>query len=233
MKLTVSEAAKLLSTTDAAIYRWVKQEAIPCHRINDSFRFHKAELLEWATGRGHPVSPDAFPASRRAVDLVNTGLAAALRAGGVHHDVEGSDRESALHAIVKRLPLTHESDRDLLFDVLLAREALGSTGVGDGIAIPHVRSPVVLPAAQAFVTLCFLAKPIQFQAIDDQPVHTFFSLVTLSIHSHLCLLSKLSFGLHDPRFKQAIMDRASERVILAEAARVDMLSNGITADEAQ
>jgi nitrogen PTS system EIIA component len=225
MKLTVVEAAKLLDTTDAAIYRWVKQNAIPCHRVNDSYRFNKAELLEWATGRGLAISPDAFPASRRTVDLCSAGFASALRAGGVHHDVEAQDRESVLRAIVERMPLANQVDRDLLFDVLLAREALGSTGVGDGIAIPHVRSPVVLPANQPAITLCFLARPIEFQAIDDRPVHTFFSLVTLTIRSHLHLLSRLSFALQDRRFKQAILDRATAEVILAEAGRVEMLSS--------
>ncbi len=224
MKLTVQEAAKLLNTTEEAIYRWIKRADIPCQSVNDHYRFHRAELLEWATARGLAVSVDAFPASRRFVDNSAPGFATALRAGGVYHDVEGNDRESALRAIVKRIPLASESDREFLFDVLLAREAIGSTGVGDGIAIPHVRSPVVLPANQPAVTLCFLAQPIDFHAIDDRPVHTFFSLVTLTIRSHLYLLSRLSAALQDPRFKQAVIERASPHEILAEATRVDRKS---------
>lgn len=222
MKLTVSEAAKLLETTETAVYRWIKQGGIPCHRVSDTYRFHKSELLEWATSRGMSVSADAFPASRRSIEIPGSGFAAALRRGGVHHNVEGSDRESVLQAIVKRMPLGEETDRDLLFDVLLAREALGSTGVGEGIAIPHVRSPVVLPANQPAMSLCFLAQPIDFAAIDDRPVHTFFSLVTLTIRSHLFMLSRLSLALQDSRFKQAVIARASEDVILAEAARVEL-----------
>lgn len=222
MKLTVSEAAKLLDTNDAAIYRWIKQGIIPCHYVNEHYRFHKAELLEWATARGMPISAEAFPASRRSIDVSGSGLLAALRRGGVHHDVEGIDRETVLLAIVKRMPLTEESDRDLLYEVLMAREALGSTGVGEGIAIPHVRSPVVLPANQPAISLCFLAQPIDFQAIDAQPVHTFFSLVTLTIRSHLFLLSRLSLALQDRLFKQAVLDKASADVILTEATRIDL-----------
>jgi PTS system nitrogen regulatory IIA component len=224
MKLTVQEAAKLLNTTERSIYRWIKQSAIPCQSVNDHFRFNRAELLEWATARGLTVSVDAFPASRRMADNVAPGFAPALRAGGVYHNVEGTDRESALRAIVQRMPLSGESDREFLFDVLLAREAIGSTGVGDGIAIPHVRSPVVLPTNQPAVTLCFLARPVDFCAIDDRPVHTFFSLVTLTIRSHLHLLSRLSAALQDPRFKQAVLDQATSEEILAEASRVDRAS---------
>lgn len=222
MKLTVNEAAQLLETTDTAIYRWIKQGCIPCHQVNDHYRFHKAELLEWATARGMNVSPDAFPASRRSMAVAGSGFLAALHRGGVHYGVEGTDRESVIRAIVARLPLAEDADRELLYEVLLAREALGSTGVGEGIAIPHVRSPVVLPANQPAVSLCFLAQPIDFSAIDDRPVHTFFSLVTLSIRSHLFLLSRLSLALRDSRFKQAVLNRATEDVLFAEAARIDV-----------
>lgn len=222
MKLTVKEAAQLLGATESDVYRWVKQQAIPCHRVNDSYRFHKAELLEWATVRGIRVDPEAFSASRRSVDQDASWLVAALRFGRVYHDVEGCDRESALSAIVSRMPLANDADRELLFNVLLAREALGSTGIGEGIAIPHVRSPVVLPTDQPAITLCFLAQPIDFAAIDESPVHTFFSMVTTTIRSHLHLLSRLSAALQDPGFRKAVAERAPEEIILAEAERVDM-----------
>lgn len=230
MKLTLSEAAKLLDTTDAAIYRWIKHGEIPCHQVNETYRFHRAELLEWATARGMPISAEAFPASRRSVEVPGSGLLAALRRGGVHHDVEGVDRETVLRAIVQRMALAEETDRDLLYDVLMAREALGSTGVGEGIAIPHVRSPVVLPANQPAISLCYLAHPIDFHAIDERPVHTFFSLVTLTIRSHLFLLSRLSLALQDRVFKQAVLDKATADVILTEAARIDVATGTACAE---
>jgi PTS system nitrogen regulatory IIA component len=134
MKLTVHDAAKLLSTTERTVYRWAREGSIPCQRVNDHYRFHRAELLEWATARGMATSVDRGPPSRPTAETRQPSLAAALQAGGVHDHVEGVDRESALRAIVKRLPLTDPLDRELLLDVMLAREALGSTGVGDGIS---------------------------------------------------------------------------------------------------
>ena len=221
MKLTVTETARLLETTETTIYRWIRQDAIPCHRVNDTYRFHKAELLEWATARGMSISPDAFPMSRRFVDQLGADFSSALCAGGIHYGLPATDRESALRAIVERMPIENEADRDLLYDVLLAREALGSTGIGEGIAIPHVRSPVVLPADQPAISLCFLSAPIEFQAIDDRPVHTFFSMITLNVRSHLYLLSRLAASLQDPGFKQAVLERAPAETILIEAERVD------------
>ncbi|HEY6559168.1 MAG TPA: PTS sugar transporter subunit IIA [Polyangiaceae bacterium] len=233
MKLTVHEAAKLLNTTERTIYRWIRDGSIPCRRINDHYRFHRSELLEWATARGMVTAVDAFPPSRTVSEMPLPKFAAALHAGGVHHHVEATDRETALRAVVKRMPLEDEGDRELLLDVMLARESLGSTGIGDGIAIPHVRSPIILHTREPSITLCFLEHPIDFQAIDGRPVHTFFSLVTLTIRSHLYLLSRLSASLQDPKFKRAVVERAPGPQILAEATRVDLaLGNGTDKEDA-
>ena len=230
MNLTVHEAAKLLNTSERTLYRWIREGTIPCRRINDHYRFHRAELLEWATARGMVTAVDAFPLSLPKLEAPLPRFAAALRAGGVHYDVEGTDRESALRAIVKRMPLRDEADRELLLDVILAREALGSTGVGDGIAIPHVRSPIVLNTTEPSITLCFLAVPVDFSAIDGRKVHTFFSLVTLTIRSHLYLLSRLSAALQDPGFRQAVIRRAPAAEVLDEAERVDLAIGGAPED---
>ena len=221
MKLTVHEAADLLNTSEAEIYRWIKEKTIPYHRVADHYRFHRAELLEWATSRGKAVSVDAFSPSRRSVEVPLPRFAAALRAGGVHPGVEGHDRASVLRAVVQRMPLTDAADRDLLYDVMLAREALGSTGIGDGIAIPHVRAPIVLHTKEPSVTLCFLREPVEFDAIDGKRVHTLFSLVTHSVRSHLYLLSRLSAALQAPAFRRSVLERLPEPKILAAAALVD------------
>ena len=61
-----------------------------------------------------------------------------------------------------------EVDRDFLLTVLEAREAMGSTGIGDGIAIPHVRNPILLHVKRPFVSLFLLKQPVDFDAIDGK-----------------------------------------------------------------
>src|SRR5436853_6362281 len=63
---------------------------------------------------------------------------------------------------------------DALLEVLRQREALGSTGVGKGIAIPHARSTMV---AERAVLLARSSKGVDFEAVDGQPVHLFFLIV--------------------------------------------------------
>jgi PTS system nitrogen regulatory IIA component len=219
MKLTVSDAAKMLNASEGTIYRWIREESIPVHRVNDQYRFHRADLLEWATSRGIRVSSEAFHGA--ALDgTPMPRLSDALELGGVHDAIAASDRESLLRAVVDVMPI-EEVDRDLLYDFLLAREALGSTGIGDGIAIPHVRNPVVLHVEHPSITLCYLEKPVDFQSIDGRPVDTVFSLVSRTIRSHLYLLARLSAALHDAAFKAAVLRRASQDEILEEARRID------------
>ena len=60
MKLTVRDAARILSVSEKSIYRWIKDGVIPAYQINDQYRFNRAELLEWATSRRINVSPEIF-----------------------------------------------------------------------------------------------------------------------------------------------------------------------------
>src|SRR5262249_48316043 len=98
---------------------------------------------------------------------------------------------------------------------------LQSTGIGEGIAIPHVRNPIVLHVPRPTVTLCFLDRPIDFGALDGKPVHVLFAMVSPTVRAHLRLLSRLSFALHDAGFKKAVLCKASRDEILRECERVE------------
>ena len=221
MKLSVHDAAKLLNVTDKTIYRWIKQGVIPAYQINDQYRFNRAELLEWATSRKINVSPEIF-AEPEGGETPPPSLSEALRAGGVHYRVGGTDKASVLHAVVDMMKLPEEVDRDFLYQVLLARETLGSTGIGEGIAIPHVRNPIVLHLSRPMVTLCFLERAIDFGAIDGQPVTTLFTLISPTVRAHLHLLSRLGFALRDPDFKNAVVHQAAREQILESLQRVEI-----------
>jgi PTS system nitrogen regulatory IIA component len=117
-----------------------------------------------------------------------------------------------------RLP--EEVDREYLYQMLLARETLGSTGVGDGIAIPHVRNPVVLHV-RAAATLCFLERPVDFGSLDGMPVRALFLLVSPTTRAHLHLLSRLSAALHDPKLKRLVSEQGSRDEILSAFQRVE------------
>jgi len=88
-------------------------------------------------------------------------------------------------------------NRGRLVEVLLERERLGSTGIGDGIAIPHVRNPVVLDVEKPMVNLCFLETAIPFGALDNEDVDTLFFIFPKSERRFLRIQAKLSRLLKD------------------------------------
>lgn len=220
MKLSVKDAASLLKVSEDVLHRWVKAGVLPAYRINEEYRFNRSELLEWAISRQMDISGDVFGDGRPA-RTAQSSLADALEAGDVLYAVAGDDKAAVLRGIIDVLTLPEEVDREFLYQVLLAREALGSTGIGGGIAIPHVRNPVILHLEQPAVTICFLKRPIDFQAIDGQPVHTLFLLITPTIRAHLHLLSRLGFVLRDKEIRAALGRQAPREELLELLARAE------------
>ncbi len=220
MRLTVREAARLLEVSEKTVYRWIGQGVVPAYLINGQYRFHQPELLEWAAARQRKVSVDIF-AEPPGEGEACAGISEALENGSIFYRVEGRDGESALRAVVNLMRLPDDVDRDFLLRALLAREALGSTAVGDGIAIPHVRSPIVLHVRRPGITLCFLENSIDFGALDGRPVRALFTVISPTTRGHLRLMSHLAFALRDGVFKDAIQREASREEILYEARRVE------------
>jgi PTS system nitrogen regulatory IIA component len=214
MPLDVKEISRLLRVSEETIYNWVAKGELPASRIGDVYRFNRAEVLEWATARRIHVSPDIFAGPAEDAESAPS-IAAALELGGIHHDIGGSDRGAVLKAVVGLLPLPGEVDRTFLLHALLARESLGSTGIGDGIAIPHVRNPIVLHVRRPLVTLCFLAHGIDFGALDGKPVDTLFVIVSNTVRTHLHVLARLSYLLSKTDLRGALAARANREQILA------------------
>lgn len=213
MDITVKEAARLLNVSEKSIYRWIKQGNLPAYRINEQYRFNRTELLEWATAGKINVSTEIFREPGDTTDQMPT-IEEALQTGGIYYRIEGRDKESVLRSVVEHMRLPDEVDREFLLQVLLAREELGSTSIGDGIAIPHVRNPVVLHVPRPSMTLCFLETPIEFGAIDGKPVQALFTLVSPTIRGHLHMLSRLSFALRQDVFIEMIRRQGTREEIL-------------------
>lgn len=216
MKLTVLEAASLLGTPAERVQDWIEEAELPAQKIRGQYRINRTDLLEWATAHNVSVAPRAFGHGRGTPTLAD-----ALRAGGVHQHVEGSNLATIVRNIVGLLPLTVEADREMLLEILLARDALGITPVGEGIAIPHVRTPIILAPTDAVLALSFLVHPLDLHAPDGQPIDTFFFLICPTIHVHLAMLARLAFALKDKTFRAAVRGRASAEEIVRTAAAIE------------
>lgn len=109
----------------------------------------------------------------------------------------GSSKKKTLQEVARIVSLHHpELEEDLIFDNLIAREKLGSTGIGQGIAIPHSR---LENCDQVIGCLFTLEQPIGFDAIDNEPVDLLFVLIVPqeATSEHLELLSQIAEKFND------------------------------------
>ncbi len=224
MQLTVKDVANLLKVNEKTIYRWLKKGELPVYRVGDHYRFNRSELLEWVTSRQINVSADIFHEPENS-QLPNHNLLDALNCGGIYYRVEGDKKESAIKNVVQLMKLPQEVNKEFVTQIILAREAMASTAIGDGIAIPHVRNPIVLHITEPVVSLCFLEKPIDFNSLDGKPVNCFFTLISPTVQIHLHLLSRLAYTLRDNKFKNIIKKQGSREEIFSEIARIESLLN--------
>lgn len=220
MQVTVKEVARMLAVSEKSIYRWIQSKIIPYYKINEQYRFNRTEILEWATARHTQVSPIIFTEENTEADSLPS-LFEAVKNGGIVYRVGGEDPSSVLKSIVPILKLPPDVDRDFLYQVLLARETLGSTGVGNGIAIPHVRNPVVLHVLKPTVTICFLENAIDFKALDGKLVNILFTIISPTVRAHLHLLSRIAFILHNENMKNALLRQASREELMAVLKQIE------------
>ncbi len=118
-------------------------------------------------------------------------------------DVRAADKADAIRAASGLLgPAGGAADASMIERAMLERETLSSTGVGDGVAIPHA---LVDGAGRLRMAAMRLASPVDFGAPDGRPVDLVFAIVGPrdGAGEHLRLLSKLARALHDPGFRAA------------------------------
>jgi PTS system nitrogen regulatory IIA component len=231
VNLTLPEVVRLFGVTENTVRNWVSDDNLPCEVIDDRYRFNRSELLEWATIRKLDVSPSIFEVSG-GHSVSDRSLLAALERGGIAYAVKAPHKRALLRSVVDGLPLPDSFDRDLLWNLFLARETLGSTALEGGIAVPHPRRPIVLDVPQTLLRLCFLTDPLDFQAADGKWVDTLFAMVAPTVHEHLRLLARLASVLKNPSVRQVLNERASPQDIFAAIAEAERSLDGRAAGAA-
>lgn len=220
MQLSVREAAQHLGVDESTVRRWIAQRGLPAHQAHEQFYINGVELWEWAIENRIPVSRRLLSQARGSPEEIPV-LSELLRAGGIFHDIPGAEKSAVLREFVDRLPLPPDHDRAFLLSVLEAREAMGSTGIGDGIAIPHVRNPIVLQVEEPFVTLGLLRHAIDFGSTDREPVHALFLVVSPTVPGHLAVLARLGFALRDDELRALLRRRAPAGEILSRLELIE------------
>ncbi len=228
MPLTPDEAAKMLGVSTGTVRRWAREGLLGVRRPTGEFRFETTQLRSWARSQGlriHDISSVPVRGSWPVVSTPNSSaeakaqpLTIALSRGGGLNGIVGSSPHEVLSQLVEKAPLQPDVDREDLLDQLLQREGLASTGLGDGVALPHPRKPSPRFSPEPFVALAHLTKPVEWSALDGKPVHSVLLLLNPTPDVHLKILSRLAFLLRDAEFQKLLADGADFDQILAVVA---------------
>lgn len=128
-------------------------------------------------------------------------------------DLRANNKTEALEVLVDAMSRNNpEIEKNEILDILLAREELGSTGIGDGIAIPHGKIPHLPQIVSGFG----LSKSgIEFDSLDGKPAYLFFLLVAPenSVGTHLKMLARISRMLKNTDFRNKLLHANSQTEI--------------------
>jgi PTS system nitrogen regulatory IIA component len=148
-------------------------------------------------------------------------LADILRESCVVADIKGVTKREILFEMVETLKKAKLiDDIEPVVEIIMEREKLGSTGIGDGVAIPHGKMK------KLNTILCVAGRSkegVNFDAVDRQPVHIFFLVLAPedSASMHLKVLSRISKVLRDQSFKKNILKLATAHDIYTNIIEAD------------
>ena len=148
------------------------------------------------------------------MDEIN-GLAELIERGGIYRGIAGTTPREVLNALVKALPTVLPIPANSLLQAILEREELMSTGIGEGIALPHPRNPLVSSEARQFAALAYLDSPVNWNSLDGKPVETLLLIVSASAKTHLRVLSEISFFSREEEFRRLLRERVSLEDLLS------------------
>lgn len=221
MKIDIINAAKLLGMSEKMLQRWARQGKIPAEKHSGVLWFRQEKLEKWAHKRNVLIHSDSPKDTDDDSISVEVSLFHAMNRGGVFFDLPGEDSKEVLKFAIAKMDLSVEMDREVLLDELLQREKLASTGIGNGVAIPHPRHPMEHFPPGGMIATCFPKKEISFNSLDGKPVFILFIMLSINTKLHLNMLSRLSFCLRDNDFISFLKSCQNAESLLARVQEIE------------
>lgn len=201
MILTLKELADYLRVNERTILRMLKSGQIQGVKIGGQWRFNGSQVDSLFFPQTPPSGPDVVPLSDFAQSKPPVPISRLIKEDRVILSMKATDTESVIQELCEPI-----AKKALLLDVqelrnrLVAREKLLSTGIGNGIALPHPRDPIPTLREPAVIIVGRSTTGVDFQAVDKAPVSLFFLIVCQNIELHLHLMGALANLLQDPDF---------------------------------
>ena len=135
----------------------------------------------------------------------------------INADLKGSDRDAVLAELVQQIPqlARRPEARETLLRALDEREKLCSTGIGDGIAVPHARNALVGLVDEPVIIFGRHKQGIAYDSVDSAPARLFFLVIAPTVRQHLAILARLMRLFRDPKLRQGLMKADTAEKVVA------------------
>lgn len=140
-------------------------------------------------------------------------VAKLIHKGGIYRDVEGETPQEIYKKISKMIDLPDCMTSEQVYNALCAREEILSTAVGNGIALPHARAPIMKNEEDQRICIVYPKHPIDMVAPDERSVYVMFVLLTYNPQVHLKVLSSLASLFRENSFRKALEEQADEATL--------------------
>ncbi len=149
-----------------------------------------------------------------------------LRESAISVELQAKNKQAVISELVHLLVKSGDikaAEEEKIVAVLLARESLGSTGIGQGVGIPHGKTNMVKQLVAAFG---ISRQGVNFDALDGEPAHIFFLLIAPedSAGPHLKALARISRLLKDRYFRESLKESKEEKQVIRIIQQEDQKS---------
>jgi mannitol/fructose-specific phosphotransferase system IIA component (Ntr-type) len=169
-----------------------------------------------------PAIPGGLTMENAMKNSGNLVLHELILPASINLDLKSATRDAVLEELVGRIPaIAAQSEaRENLLGALKEREQLYSTGIGDGIALPHARNALIGLVERPVIVFGRHAQGIPYGAIDGLPARLFFLLVAPTVAQHLAVLARISRLLRNAKLRQDLLvaDSANKALLLIREA---------------
>ena len=135
--------------------------------------------------------------------------------------VQAGNKEEALRAVAESVKGEGHNTLEQVFGLLVAREALAPTGVGEGLAIPQLVYPNALELNRPRISLIFLEEPVDYDSLDGQSVSVLLGLLCSGSRAYHILLNRLYYALRDRQFVDCLREQGGRSQLMAQLIRIE------------
>jgi nitrogen PTS system EIIA component len=223
MFLNVIQLAESLGVEEREVEDWIRNDGLPHVTDRGRLLFDRVQVVNWAESHGLAAKV-GFLAPERAKIQGGHKLETMLRTGGIWRDVPADNVLNLFADIVAKLPGATPPVRQMLQQRLRAPDGISWALVGDGLALPHLRTPIALGRDAGIFAIVLLrdALAVHEPAPDDQPVTRLLFFVAPSPRAHLEMLAQLSTALLRGKLSGLIISNAADDEIFAAVAAAEM-----------